>query len=301
MSRGPPRKVHAQRADKQVKKEYHQQPRREQHHRMGSAFSKPNSKVAQTVAFTGRPPAKSAGATASRAPSAAPPSPASQRSNAAAFQASQTGEGPKPYGYGKHSASETKTREILDDAGDPQLLQNLKNLGPVAVEQPDSPLHQRNRQQSHMLEILAARAREAEQAQGGLDDGSAAAAFASQSAAAPAPSSSRTVPDTAATATSSQPIRLSPDTIASLLDERKDCESKADLERLAVEYDVPVRLIEDLARYVNTPSVSQSLGRSERLARLQSEQDDKHDGPPLSFAVWTEPVLRDAPKQIASS
>ncbi|KAK0537203.1 hypothetical protein OC842_001724 [Tilletia horrida] len=258
-----------------------------QHARMGSSSSKPSGrKLAQTVASQVRPGAapEAASTAAGRSTAAgSPPSAASRGSNAAAFQASQGGEGagPKAYGYGKHSASETKTKEILEDAGDPTLLQNLQRLGPVAVEHPNSPLDGRNGHHNRMLDILAARAKDVEHEEGTITASASAAAQQGS---------------TGASAAAVGTLRLSPSTIASLLDERKDCTSQEDLERLAVEYDVPIQLIEVLGRYVNTPSVSESMGRRERLARFQS--DDSHDGPPLVYAVWTEPKM-DAPKRLS--
>ncbi|KAE8234793.1 hypothetical protein CF326_g178 [Tilletia indica] len=255
---------------------------------MGSSASKPTGrKLAKTVTSQVR-----AGAPGSRpaAPSPAAPSmtggsgPASasaarevpRQSNAAAFQAGQS-QGPKPYGYDKHSASETKTREIMDDAGDPTLLQNLQRLGPVDVEHPHSPLNDRNSHHGSMIQILAARARDVEQAEGEEHD-------------------INNAHDSPSGSTAPPPLRLSPSTIATLLDERKDCTSRKDLETLAIEYDVPVDVIEGLARYFNTPSVSESMGNAERRARMQMDEDN--EGPPLVYAVWTDPALKDAPKQI---
>ncbi|CAD6888174.1 unnamed protein product [Tilletia laevis] len=250
---------------------------------MGSSASKPaGRKLAQTVTSQVR---AGAGAPVSRPAAASPAAPGSgptsasrgvpRSSNAAAFQAGQS-QGPKPYGYEKHSASETKTREIMEDAGDPTLLQNLQRLGAVDVEHPHSPLNDRNSYHGNMIEILAARARDVAQSEEGAED-----AYDSPSD---------------GTARAAQPLRLSPSTIATLLDERKDCMSKKDLETLALEYDIPVDVIETLGRYFNTPSVSESMGQTERLARMRLDED--HEGPPLVYAVWTDPVLEEAPKRL---
>ncbi len=56
-------------------------------------------------------------------------------------------------------------------------------------------------------------------------------------------------------AKASGPARIPAHTITMLLDDRKHCETRADLEKLAVEYDLPLATIEKLARYYNSPTM----------------------------------------------
>ncbi|KAK0555086.1 hypothetical protein OC846_000173 [Tilletia horrida] len=250
---------------------------------MGSAASKPGArKLAQTATTqvrSGAPVSQAGAAAEAAAPSRS--AAAARESNAVAFQASQDTRGPRVHGYDKHSASERKTKEILEDAGDPTFLRNLQTLGPVAVEHPESPLSGRDTYQSRMHEILAARARDA-------DESIDADALYQQ-------------PSSAGSFRAAAPLRLSPNTLANLLDDLKDCRSQEEVFTVATEYDVPIETIVTLTKYINTPSVSESKGKAEREARLRLEGDD--DGPPLVYAVWTDPKvsLSTAPKQIESS
>lgn len=59
--------------------------------------------------------------------------------------------------------------------------------------------------------------------------------------------------------------RLNAQSIVSLLDERKECKTRRDIEQLAVSYDVDVAILDQLARFVNSPSV-------EANARLRQRQ-----------------------------
>ncbi len=124
-----------------------------------------------------------------------------------------------------------------------------------------------------MLGILAARQREA------VHEDDHAGPSAPTSRAAPASSGA------------SKQIRLSAPTLAQLFDDRKACRSAADLERLAVEYDVEPALIERLAKRFNTPSVGAPVDPEEGEGRRRP--DDEREGPKRYHAVWQEPKIVD--------
>ena len=91
----------------------------------------------------------------------------------------------------------------------------------------------------------------------------------------------------------SGPPRVSANTITMLLDDRKHCETRKDLERLAVEYDLPLETIESLARYYNSPTMGEEV-RDEHDEMRQEDQANRQDerAPPKVRGVWVEPKLQ---------
>lgn len=66
-----------------------------------------------------------------------------------------------------------------------------------------------------------------------------------------------------------QQNRISAQSLSYLLDERKMAKSRSDLEKLASEYGIDVDVLEQLATFVNAPSVSSVKTRKEDLEETQ--------------------------------
>ncbi|BGP37814.1 hypothetical protein JCM10450v2_001746 [Rhodotorula kratochvilovae] len=152
-------------------------------------------------------------------------------------------------------ASETKSAAILRDAQDPEFARNLAALGQVPVAGKGQPTVFRT--DNPMLGILAERQR-------------------SEDAAEAAPSSG---------------IRgqLSAGGLANLFDERKECTSQAQLDELARDYGMDPAVIEQLAKHVNTPSVSE----------IPLPSSDPNE-PPKRLAKWVEPKLSSSQPRIGA-
>jgi hypothetical protein len=91
--------------------------------------------------------------------------------------------------------------------------------------------------------------------------------------------------------------RLQVPVLASLLDERKALTSRFELDRLAERYNMDGELLERLARYVNTPSVSKEAVRmtmtenNEQVKKMlvgivivKDSNDSKHSTGPLGVS-----------------
>ncbi|EPQ27757.1 uncharacterized protein PFL1_04894 [Pseudozyma flocculosa PF-1] len=273
---------------------------------MGSSSSKPARKLAKEATQAVSRQSEAAGAQAASAASAAAraarpaPTTSPSSSSSSTSQSGQYGSGagssatrgdpgtaPATSSYDPQyapsrtdatrqqqaQASETKTQDIMRDASDPQLLQNLARLGAVNV-----PKHSTNYQPTdQMLRILAARSKAS------LDPSDHTAGSATTPTAA---SSSRS--PNASTAASE---RVSATTLSLLLDDRKHCETHADLEKLAVEYDLPLATIQQLARHFNSPTMGDEIREDER----ERERDDT--APAKFKALWVEPQLGAAKQQ----
>ncbi|PWN89296.1 hypothetical protein FA10DRAFT_253404 [Acaromyces ingoldii] len=155
------------------------------------------------------------------------------------------------------SFSENKSHSIKQDSQDPQLMANLQKLGPVQV--PRGKINFRS--SNEMLNILAAREKnQNEEAQD-----------------------------------ASSTNRLSIHSILQLLDERKRCQTQRQVDELSVGFDIDRKVLDDLARLVNSPSIEQEQHvRTNELKgqdAVEVEADD--DTPPRVHAVWTEPALND--------
>ncbi|GAA5932673.1 uncharacterized protein JCM15063_002174 [Sporobolomyces koalae] len=139
-------------------------------------------------------------------------------------------------------ASATKDEAILAESRDPDLAKNLHRLGQVSVPGKGmaSTLHTDNA----MLGILQERQR--------VDDAVAAGI--------------------------STPDQLSARALSNLLDDRKSAKSKQEADEIAREYGMDPKLIDELARHINSPSISMVLPSSD------PDEDDRRlakwvDGP----------------------
>ncbi|KAH0584301.1 hypothetical protein H2248_009846 [Termitomyces sp. 'cryptogamus'] len=149
-------------------------------------------------------------------------------------------------------ASERRTQEIERDAHDPHFLANLNRLGPVRVDH-------------HMERIRPSTA--------------AAAKDISQLF------KSRLESEHEASSTSPVHNRLHAVALSYLLDERKSACSTQDIERLAKRYDIDASKLENLARYVSTPSVQR--GSEKRTVEKDGQEDVTIQ------AVWIDPQLQE--------
>ncbi|SPO23275.1 uncharacterized protein UTRI_01953 [Ustilago trichophora] len=246
---------------------------------MGSSSSKPARKLGSEVASSisrAVPSAAKPSTNPTPTPSASARVPPTEYGASAAQQASQYA----PSGSTRREqetqrqqqqASETKSADIMRDAYDPQFLQNLSRLGQVKV-----PKNATNYQPTdQMLRILEAREK-------ATLDNINSADFLSSSSSSSAPAK-----------TPSGPPRISANTITLLLDDRKHCETRKDLERLAVEYDLPLETIETLAKYYNSPTMGEEV-RDETEKMKQEDQANRQEerAPPKVRAVWVEPKLQ---------
>lgn len=107
--------------------------------------------------------------------------------------------------------------------------------------------------------------------------------------------------------------RLNAQSITSLLDQRKECKSRRELEELAVAYEVDIAVLDQLARFVNSPSIEAGSKLRERKPVAVEDEEGVSASlhcrsyarpPPLTKAlvpqlpdrvdaVWTEPALAD--------
>ncbi|CBQ71988.1 conserved hypothetical protein [Sporisorium reilianum SRZ2] len=214
--------------------------------------AKPTANPAPAPTATSRVPPTEYGASTAKQGSQYAPSAATRREQETQRQQQQ--------------ASETKSAEILRDAYDPQFLQNLSRLGQVKV-----PKNATNYQPTdQMLRILEARER------ANLDNLESADTLTSSS-------STRTKP--------AGPARISANTITLLLDDRKHCETQKDLERLALEYDLPLQIIESLAKYYNSPTMGEEVRDESTEQQDQANRQDER-APPKVKGVWVVPKLQ---------
>lgn len=248
---------------------------------MGSSSSKPTRKLGSEVASSvsrAVPSAAKPSSNPSPAPSGSarvPPTEyaASTAKQGAQFAPSASTRREQETQRQQNQASETKSADIMRDAYDPQFLQNLSKLGQVKV-----PKNATNYQPTdQMLRILEARERS------NLDNVQSADALSSST-----PSSTR------ATKASNASPRISANTITLLLDDRKHCESRKDLERLATEYDLPLQTIETLAKYYNSPTMGEEVRDEAHEDGRQEDQANRQDerAPPKVRGVWVEPKLQ---------
>lgn len=170
------------------------------------------------------------------------------------------------------SFSEDKSHSIKQDSQDPQLMANLQKLGPVRVPRGKISFRSSN----EMLNILAAREKnQNEEAQD-------ASSVQGQTA-------------NAVAAGRSQTNRLSIHGILQLLDERKRCQTQRQVDELSVGFDIDRKVLDDLARLVNSPSIEQEhhVRTNELKGQDAVEVEADDDTPPRVHALWTEPALND--------
>ncbi|UZJ54654.1 hypothetical protein CBS101457_003974 [Exobasidium rhododendri] len=172
---------------------------------------------------------------------------------------------PPPAQQSPQRFSESKTQDVRNDGQDPQLLARLQEIGQVKV-----PRNKVTFQQSNpMLNILAARHKNTMKE----EEANTSAQLSSQGL-----SNAGAIKN-----------RLNAQSIIALLDERKECKSRRQVEELAVAYDVDINIVDQLARWVNSPSVESDSGRQRQPVNVDSDDDL----PDRINAVWTEPALAD--------
>jgi hypothetical protein len=121
--------------------------------------------------------------------------------------------------------------DVRNDGRDPQLLANLHKLGQVKVPRGKVTFQQSN----PMLNILAARQKNTLQEE--------------------AANTSAQLSTQGSSNVGAIKNRLNAQSIIALLDERKECKNRRQVEELAVAYDVDINVLDTLARWVNSPSV----------------------------------------------
>ncbi|GAA6023829.1 hypothetical protein JCM10207_005387 [Rhodosporidiobolus poonsookiae] len=149
--------------------------------------------------------------------------------------------------------SETKSDAIKRDAQDPTFAANLASLGQVRVPGKGQAAF---RTDNAMLNILAERQR-AEEAAEQFGYGS------------------RT----------NIRNQLSARTLANLLDERKEAKTPQELDELAREYGMDPEVVAQVARFVNTPS----------LSKIELPTTDPNETP-KKLAVWVDPPAAAQPQ-----
>ncbi|GAA5820713.1 hypothetical protein JCM10212_000838 [Sporobolomyces blumeae] len=153
-----------------------------------------------------------------------------------------------PSNRGQGSASETKSQQILHDARDPDLARNLQMLGQVKV--PGKGLASTLHTDNAMLGILQERQR--------VDDAVAAGV--------------------------STPNELSARSLANLLDDRKTATTQEEVDQVATDYGMDPKLVEELARHINAPSISMVLPSND------PDEDERR------LAKWVDPPIDSTPR-----
>lgn len=68
--------------------------------------------------------------------------------------------------------------------------------------------------------------------------------------------------------------RLNAQSIIALLDERKVCKTRREIEQLALAYDVDIAILDQLAKYVNSPSILEGRSATTLQRRPVNVEDD---------------------------
>lgn len=138
---------------------------------------------------------------------------------------------------------------MTSDGYDPQLLANLQKIGQVKVPRGKVSYQQSN----SMLNILAARQKNT---------------ILEEEANTSAQLSSQGLNNAGAIRN-----RLNAQSIVALLDERKECKSRREVEELAVAYDLDIDTLDTLARWINSPSVEAGAHTAQR-PHVNIDSDD---------------------------
>jgi hypothetical protein len=168
-----------------------------------------------------------------------------------------------------NALTEISLLAVLDDARDPHLMANLQKLGQVQV--PRGKVH--FQPQNPMLNILSARQKDTDLEREANDESASAAA-----------SDGKRVQGQ-----SMLKNRMPISTIVALLDARKECKTQKDLNEVARGFDIDVELMEQLAKYVNAPSVDAADRIRQQNQGMRVEDGD--DALERIEAIWTEPSL----------
>ncbi|KAJ7285661.1 hypothetical protein C8J57DRAFT_1662398 [Mycena rebaudengoi] len=158
---------------------------------------------------------------------------------------------PRPTDSLNEAASETKNDVIDRDSRDPQFLSKLQKLGPVRVDH-------------HMQTVRTAE-------------------LANQMF------NSRVQSENEVAAGGPTPNRVQASQLSQLLDERKAIRSQRDMEFLAKRYGIDVEKLENVAKFVNTPSVE-----AQSTTRAAVKNEERPIMRVAVQAVWIEPRLKSA-------
>lgn len=139
---------------------------------------------------------------------------------------------------------------MRNDGQDHQLLANLQKLGAVQVPRGKITYQKSN----PMLGILAAREKNSTIE----DEANTAAQRASQGV-----NNVGLIKN-----------RLNAQTIVALLDERKECKTRREVEQLAIAYDLDIAVLDQLARYVNSASIAEGRSAALLQRRPVNVEDD---------------------------
>lgn len=140
---------------------------------------------------------------------------------------------------------------MRNDGQDHQLLARLQQLGQVEVPR-GKVVYQKS---NPMLNILAARQKNSNLE----EDANVSAQQASQGV----------------VNVGTLKNRLNAASIVALLDERKECKTRREMEQLALAYDVDIIVLDQLARYINSPSVLE--GKAALLNRRPVNVEEDSD------------------------
>ncbi|RXW24187.1 hypothetical protein EST38_g1642 [Candolleomyces aberdarensis] len=196
-----------------------------------------NSASKATRSFPKRSPAPWAGART--------PAPSEAASAGPSSQAGAVREGVA-------KASEQRTPDIEQDAGDPDFLRALNKLGPVRVDH-GAGMQAAQTQSNQVKEINRL-------------------------------FQSRAASEDEASSLKPSPNHLYAASLHELLDARKSARSKAELESLAKRYNVDYDKMERLAKFVNSPSVDERL--------TVKNVDKNGDERVTLTAVWAQPRIQ---------
>lgn len=140
---------------------------------------------------------------------------------------------------------------VRNDGQDHQLLARLQQLGQVKVPR-GKVVYQKS---NPMLNILAARQKNSNLE----EDANVSAQQASQGV----------------VNVGTLKNRLNAPSIVALLDERKECKRRREMEQLAVAYNVDISVLDQLGRYINSPSVLE--GKAALLNRRPVNVEEDSD------------------------
>ncbi|TFK26390.1 hypothetical protein FA15DRAFT_292492 [Coprinopsis marcescibilis] len=166
-----------------------------------------------------------------------------------------------PAAANANRASEQRTAEIEQDATDPDFLANLTKLGPVRV--------------NHGAGIQTTGSLGGQQREPREDPQISKTSRLFQS---------RLASEEEASSLKPAHNHLYSGSLHALLDERKSAKTPRDLQRLAEKYGVDVDKLENLAKYLNAPSVDKSGG---------VKTVDKDGNETVSYtALWVQPRIK---------
>jgi len=144
----------------------------------------------------------------------------------------------------KNRLADNRTKEVEQDARDPDFIANLSRLGPVRVDHP---------METPRPDLLTSLLFE-----------------------------SRAKPEFEASSPHLPKNHLYSSTFTELLNQRKSAHTQKDIEKLSKEFDIESNVLQNLARFVTSPSV---IGTA-----IHSTSKDGEG--PTTTAVWIEPLVK---------